>query len=449
MKDPKISVIGAGGSFVIGLIHDICLTPSLHGATISFMDADQDRLDTSYRLCTRYAEERGVKLKIGMTRDRRESMRDADFVITIALIDGSRRLLEGWAIARKLGYQWGGSYHILYDEPFWLNYYQLRLFESIVKDMIEVCPRALHLLVSNPVLAATTYLNRTYPQLQTVGLCHGFSGVNQIARILGLDQKSLSYEIPGVNHFVWLTHVTHKGEDVFPLVDRWTREQSARYWETHGPDQLSPKRVDLYRRLGVIPIGDTANWTGASWPWWYHSDPEVERSWKEDSEKPWFRYAEGVRDRPARHRRIVDDPEANIAREFHFGDEPTGEPMVPIVESVSYDVPRVVIVNILNSDEYVSGIPRDFEVEIPALVSARGVQGIKTKGLPRPVIAHILRDRVAPVEIELEAYRTGSRDLLTELVLMDKWTKSLEHAGRLIDEIFALPYHQELREHYR
>jgi alpha-galactosidase len=97
----------------------------------------------------------------------------------------------------------------------------------------------------------------------------------------------------------------------------------------------------------------------------------------------------------------------------------------------------------------VGGIPRDFEVEIPALVSKQGIQGIKTYGLPKAVIAHILRDRVAPVEMELAAYEQGSRALLTQLVLMDKWTQSVQHANDLINAIFALPYHAELREHYR
>jgi alpha-galactosidase len=123
--------------------------------------------------------------------------------------------------------------------------------------------------------------------------------------------------------------------------------------------------------------------------------------------------------------------------------------MIPIVESVSQDIPRVIIVNTLNRDDYVGGIPRDFEVEIPALVSKHGIQGIKTNGLPKAVIAHILRDRVAPVEMELAAYEQGSRALLTQLVLMDKWTQSVQHATDLIDAIFAFPYHAELREHYR
>ena len=58
--------------------------------------------------------------------------------------------------------------------------------------------------------------------------------------------------------------------------------------------------------------------------------------------------------------------------------------MVPIVESITCDIPRVIIGNIRNSGDFVPGIPRDFEVEIPTLVSRRGIQGIQTRGLPRP-----------------------------------------------------------------
>jgi alpha-galactosidase len=63
-------------------------------------------------------------------------------------------------------------------------------------------------------------------------------------------------------------------------------------------------------------------------------------------------------------------------------------------------------------------------------------------------LAHILRDRVAPVNLELEAYNTGSRDLLLQLVMMDQWTRSQEQAEKLIESVFALPYHEEMRAHY-
>ncbi len=132
-----------------------------------------------------------------------------------------------------------------------------------------------------------------------------------------------------------------------------------------------------------------------------------------------------------------------------FPPHKSGETMVPLVESIACDIPRVLITNIQNTGDFVPGVPRDFEVEIPTLVSKRGIQGIKTDGLPGPLISYILRDRVAPVEVELEAYEKGDRELLLQLILMDPWTKSEEQARSLLEEILALPYHEEMRQHYK
>ena len=109
----------------------------------------------------------------------------------------------------------------------------------------------------------------------------------------------------------------------------------------------------------------------------------------------------------------------------------------------------MILSNIANSGEYVPGIPRDFQVEVPALVSRRGVQGIQTSGLPPAVLSHLLRDTVAPVNLELAAYAAGDRGLLLELLMQDPWTRSADQARALLDEILALPFHGEMREHYR
>jgi alpha-galactosidase len=97
----------------------------------------------------------------------------------------------------------------------------------------------------------------------------------------------------------------------------------------------------------------------------------------------------------------------------------------------------------------VPGIPRDFAVEIPTLVSKRGIEGIQTRGLPDPVLAQIWRDRVGPVTIELAAYDEGSRERLLELIVSDPWTHSLAQAEAMMDEILAMPEHAEMRAHYQ
>jgi alpha-galactosidase len=104
---------------------------------------------------------------------------------------------------------------------------------------------------------------------------------------------------------------------------------------------------------------------------------------------------------------------------------------------------------VLNTGDFVPGIPRDFAVEIPTQVSKRGIAGVQTGGLPDAVLAQIAKDRVAPVTIELAAYDEGSRERLVELVLADPWTTSLAQAETLVDEILAMPGHEAMREHYR
>jgi len=448
MSSVKIAIIGAGsGAFSLGLIRDLCLTPNLEGSTVHFMDIDRSRLEAVFSLCRRYAEESGMKLDLRQTLDRREALEGADFVINTALTAGHARLREGWDIARKHGYALGGSYHVMYDEAFWINYYQLKFFESITEDMLEICPDAWHLMVANPVITGITHLRRKYPQAKVVGLCHGYSGVYEVADILGLDRKHITYQIPGVNHHIWLTDFYYKGENAFPLLDRWIAEEAEAYWASGRSGALSRKRVDLYRRYGVLAIGDTASWSGASWPWWYHSSADVEMRWGEVPMDGWNGYFNGVHASMEEIKRVAADESVRVTDAFP--PNATDELMIPLVESIACDIPRVFVTNILNDAEYVPGIPRDFQVEIPTLASKRGIQGIHTPGLPKPVVAQILRDRVAPVEMELSAFNTGSRSDLRELVLMDKWTASVSQADALIDDIFRLPYHQELADHYR
>lgn len=448
----KISLIGAGsGAFSLALIRDLCLTHNLAGCTVSLMDIDPMRLEGSYQLCRRYAQELGADLRIEKTLDRLESLHGADFVINTALAAGYHRLQAGWEVARRHGYRWGGSLAIMHDEAFWINFYQLRLFESLVEDILRICPHAWYLQVANSVLGGTTYLTRKYPELMMVGLCHGFGGVYDVARLaLGADYEmdQLTFEIPGVNHFIWLTKLCYKGVDILPRFAAWVEHESEAYFQDcEESDHMGPKPVDLYRRFGVAPIGDTATVGGGAWGWWYHTEETVERRWKENPGKWWRWYLDHVAHVAQENYRISRDPSARMLD--YLEPRMSGEQMVPIIESIACDLPRTYIVNIPNRGGLLPGVANDFAVEVPAQVSARGVQGMQTGGLPPAVLAYLLRDRVGPVEVELEAYRTGSRRLLEELVAFDPWTRSMPQARAFLDELLALDFHAEMQAHYR
>src|SRR5689334_8799556 len=197
-----------------------------------------------------------------------------------------------------------------------------------------------------------SWLGRRYPQAKMIGLCHGFAGVYRIAEALGLDRERLTFEIPGVNHTVFLTHCYHDGQDVFPLLDAWIEREAPSYWETCPPsDYLGPVPVDIYRRFGVFPIGDTCNPGGGSWPWWYHTDAETERRWHEDPAAWWVRHFTRGAERVEAIARAALDETRPVSEAFP--PEHSGEVMVPLIEAIAADVPRVLIGNILNTGDFV------------------------------------------------------------------------------------------------
>ena len=198
-KKFKISLIGAGtATFSLSLIKDLCLSENLNMSEVSLMDIDEKRLDDAYTLCSKYAGEAGSHLTLTKTTDRAESLEHADFVILTALVGGHQRLKDGWAAAKKHGYKFGGSLHIMHDEPFWINFYQVSLMESVYNDIQKICPQAWMIIVSNPVMMGITYLKRKYRDSKVIGLCHGFGGVYQLAKRLGLEKEKITFEVPGI-----------------------------------------------------------------------------------------------------------------------------------------------------------------------------------------------------------------------------------------------------------
>ena len=94
------------------------------------------------------------------------------------------------------------------------------------------------------------------------------------------------------------------------------------------------------------------------------------------------------------------------------------------------------------------GIPRDFAVEIPTLVSKRGIAA-SIRGDAGRRAGSDLAGPSGPGHDRLAAYDEGSRERLLELVLADPWTQSLEQAATMVAEILAMPGHAAMREHYQ
>lgn len=452
----KICIIGAGSAiFSLNLIKDICINKNFKGCTVSLMDVNTERLDAIYGLCSRYAEEMAADMNIIKTTDRKEAMQGADFVLNVALDYGHERFKQGIKVAYDNGYRFGGSLHVLHDEGFFINFHQLRLMEDILQDMLDICPQAYYIMVANPVQAGVTYLSRKYKNAKIIGMCHGYTGVYTITDAMGWDRKDVSFEISGVNHFIWLTSFRYKGQDAYPLLDKWLEEHDGSLWENDNAlktiglkaDEISRKAIHLYKKYGIFPIGDTASAGGGAWGWEYHTDKDTEKKYQSEPFEWYQQYFKECDDNIAEIKRVVENKSIKVSDAF--SDVPSDEPMIPLIEGLAFDTNNKVVVNILNSGGYMSGLPKDYEVEIAAMVDKNGIHPIHNEGLPKPVMSHLIRDRIASVETELAAYEKRSKELLIDLVMMDPWTKSRKQAEKLIDDIFNLPCNRDMKEYYK
>jgi alpha-galactosidase len=120
-------------------------------------------------------------------------------------------------------------------------------------------------------------------------------------------------------------------------------------------------------------------------------------------------------------RKAAEDRDAPVSR-YIPAEKSTGHDHINIVDALVNDKPGEYVVNIPN-DGAIEGLPDDVVVEIPAIVSGRGVQGLRIGRLPE-LITLYLKSAVVGMEFLLSAYLTGSRDVLAASLLNDPCSRA-------------------------
>ncbi|MDQ3654729.1 MAG: alpha-glucosidase/alpha-galactosidase [Chloroflexota bacterium] len=443
----RIAIVGAGSAqFSVGLVRDLCLTESLAGSTIAFVDTDVERLAMIHSLATRYVAELGADLRFEQFADREPALDSADVVVNTALAGGHQREEDERALLDRLGYYRG----LHPSEGF---YHQFNLMLSVARDIERICPNAWLIQSSNPVFDGCTLMTRE-TGVKVVGLCHGpFGGIREIVAALDLDPAKVGFAAPGVNHCVWMTEFRYEGQDAFPLLERWIDEESETFWSgaarRYSHTQLSPAAIHMYRLYGAMPLGDTSR---AIWPeaWWYHQGlTGKQRWWGElggfDSEIGWGRYLQDVRETIRRIAAVAGDPGARVTD--IFPPNASGEQIVPIIDALFNDRRGHFIVNVPNRGA-ISRIAGDVVVEVPAVVDGGGIHPTIVGPLPDKVMLGAVAPQVLAMERRLAGFRSGDPSFIMQVVLSDQRTRSWDHAEEVVDALMRMPGNESMADHY-
>jgi len=435
MSSVSVTIIGAGSVvFSLHLVKGMCQTPGLAGSTVTFMDINEERLDIIHNMARRYAEDLGADLRFASTTNRQDALREADFVVSSATVNDEYFNRRARELADSMGYYYGRSGM--------MSYYNLQLMMDVARDMERLCPNAWLIQAGNPVSTGTTLVTRE-TGINMVGICHGHYGYVTIARTLGLDPEKITWQAPGLNHNIWLTHFYHEGKDAYPLIDRWIEEEAEEYWERMQqtesgiPTQMSPAAIHQYKMFGLMPIGDTPRSGG----WWYHTD--------EETRKRWYGGPIGGGDTPIGRDRVIAGKEAQYERLIKaaydkdvrpvdvFGTEPSREQHVPIIDALTNDNEGQFQVNVPNKGA-LAGLPDDVAVEVPAVVNIKGIQPLRVHPLPSKIMLEQILPAWLHMERTIEAFKTRDLSMVLYGILESHQTRSYDQAVEVMEALMEL-----------
>ena len=252
MNGIKIVTLGGGSSYtpelVEGFIDRYTHLPITELWLVDVEDG-KEKLEIVSKLAQRMIEKAGIPMKVISTLDRREALKNADFVTTqmrVGLLDArikdERIPLSHGLIGQETNGA-GGMFKALRTIPVILE---------VVKDMEELCPDAWLINFTNPAGMVTEAIIRYTNFRKSIGLCNVPVGmVAGFAKLLGVDASRVSMEIQGSNHNIFATDVFVDGESVFDqLLQKYIENTENATMRNIDAQEYSP---DLIKGLQAIP----------------------------------------------------------------------------------------------------------------------------------------------------------------------------------------------------
>lgn len=271
MKGPKVTILGAGSLFFgRQAIWQMAHSEHLNKGTLALVDTNAAHLAIMAELARKVIEHTGVELKLEVSTDRREVLKDSDFVVYSFAEKSVRNRGVDCVISEKLGGIRMCSGDTIGPGGIFRTLRELPVIIDCCRDVEELCPEAWVINYINPTAANGIGIRLFAPDLKSFALCDGLHMPhvkNNYARRAGIIGKEevltpeqdakFDFRIAGPNHFTWLVKAEYDGKDVTPKIADALKIASAK--ETDGQD-TGAKAIfnntityELYKAYGYVP----------------------------------------------------------------------------------------------------------------------------------------------------------------------------------------------------
>ncbi len=429
----KVTVIGAGSvGFTRGMCRDILCVPELQDTEFAFMDINAHNLDMVYQLVQRDITSAGLAATVSATTDRREALKDANYVFTFVRVGGLEAFATDIDIPLKYGVDQcvgdtlcaGG---IMYAQR------TIPVLLGVCQDMHEVsAPGALLLNYSNPMVMNSWACNKYGHGVNVVGLCHGVEGGHhQIANALGLPKDEVDIICAGINHQTWYVSVKHQGEDM-------TGKILAAFENDPELCKTEKVRIEMLRRFGYYSTESNGHLSEYV-PWFRKRAAEIEQ---------WIDLGCWINGETGGYLRVCT--EGRNWFEHDFPNWMAGDPLTFRPEDRGHEHGSYILEGLETGRCYrghfnvvnrgcITNLPPDAIVEVPGYVDGNGMSIPIVGDLPLGCAA-VCNASVSVQRMAVEAAMHGDDTLLRQAFMMDPLTGAVcnpPEIWQLVDEMLV------------
>lgn len=433
MAKKVFTLVGAGSTvFTPGLMHDLAGSKLANDYEVRLFDINFESADIMAKVGRRIAELHGVSMKVEAFGDRKDALRNTDFVTTTIAVGAAAGWKADLEIPRKYGIHQtvadsvgpGGVLRALRHIPALLE---------IARDVADVAPNAWFINYSNPLTANVRSINK-YAGIKAIGLCHGTMHTkSKLLQDIGIPNEGVDALFAGINHLCWLLELKQGDKDLYPLLRKAVLEKAggieAKSLRDEGVD--APVSADLMKTFGLYPApGDrhVSEFFGS----YLTTRPHGELNWG----------LQGGLDRTEEYIGEKSDLWENLRLQaagkapVHKRDNQEAERLVSITEAIITGKNHVELAVNTPNNGAISNLPAEAVVEVPAVIGSHGITPLRVGALPEG-IATVLTQRAHQQEITVEAAIKGSRELALQALYLDPLVASLQKATGILDDAIA------------
>ncbi|MBS56631.1 MAG: alpha-glucosidase/alpha-galactosidase [Rickettsiales bacterium] len=433
----KLTIIGAGSTvFTKNIVIDLLNIEKFKSLEIALMDINEKRLEKTYEILEIISKKVNAYPKITKHTNRREALKNADFVQTTIQVGGYKpATITDFEIPKKYGLRQtiadtlgiGGIMRGLRTIPVLLE---------IAKDINEVCPNALWMQYVNPMCSNMIAINHMYPEIKSIGLCHSVQGTAEmLAKDLNEDLNDIDYLCAGINHMAFFQKLEKKstGEDLYPklklLADKILNDEiiSSRTYkkEFHTNKKLHEKvRYEILKRFGYF-VTESSEHFAEYVPWFIKQN-------RNDLLKKYKIPLDEYLDRCELYDKIWIELNQDISPILNEKIKRSNEYASYIMDSMTGSKSVTVYGNVINNG-LIENLPKNCCVEVPCEINENGFNPKKIGKLPEHLAA-LMRTNINVQILTAEAALTKKREHIYHAVMLDPLTS----ANLSIDEIYSM-----------